>query len=96
VAKPKKTSKASRALRVHETSMGKKADTRHAPYKKGKAEARSKEDKFRPKFRILYKELISILAVSEKLMFPQKTDRNMAGRNDVWCEFHKKFEHNIE
>jgi len=96
VAKPKETNKASRPLRVHETSTGKKVDTRHAPYKKGKAEARSKEGEFCPKFRISYKELINIPAVSEKMRFPQKTDRNMGGRKDVWCEFHKGFRHDIE
>jgi len=56
VAKPKETNKASRPLRVHETSTGKKTDTRHAPYKKGKAKSRRKEDEFRPKFRISYKD----------------------------------------
>jgi len=96
VAKPKGTSKASRPLRVHETSTGKKANTRHAPYKKSKVEARSKEDEFRPKFRISYKELISIPAVSKKLRFPQKTDKNLGCRKDVWCEFHKEFRHDIE
>jgi len=72
VAKLKEIDKAYRPLRVHETSTGKKADTRHAPYKKGKAEAKSKEDEFHPKFLILYKELINIPVVSENLRFPRK------------------------
>ncbi|KAK7342428.1 hypothetical protein VNO80_25380 [Phaseolus coccineus] len=50
ITKLKKTSKGSRSLRVHETSTGKKADARHAPYRKGKSEVRSKKDEFRPKF----------------------------------------------
>jgi len=55
-----------------------------------------KEEEFRPKFRISYKELITILGVAENLRFPQKTDRNLGSRKDILCEFHKGFGHDIE
>jgi len=34
--------------------------------------------------------------VPEKLRFPQKADTNLWSRKDLWCEFHKGFEHSIE
>jgi len=34
--------------------------------------------------------------VTDKLEFPQKTDRNLGSRRDAWCEFHKAFGHNVE
>ena len=32
----------------------------------------------------------------DKLKFPYNTDKNLGPRKDVWCEFHKGFEHNVE
>jgi len=37
-----------------------------------------------------------MLGVADKLKFPNKTDRNLVSRRDVWCEFHKAFGHNVE
>jgi len=34
--------------------------------------------------------------VAEKMRFPQKADRNLGGRKDIWCEFHKGFGLEIE
>ena len=65
--KPKEVSKASRPMRVNETSAGKKVEVRHHPYKKGEFKERGKEKEVCPKFRISYKELIDIPAVVEKL-----------------------------
>ena len=70
MAKPKEANKASQPLRINETSVGKKAKVRNAPYKKGEFKARGKEKDFHPKFLISYKELINILTVAEKLRFP--------------------------
>jgi len=78
-------------MRVNETSAGKKAKARKYPYRKGKSKERDKEEEICPKFRISYKELIAIPAVAEKLKFPQKANRNLGGRKDIWCEFHKEF-----
>jgi len=83
LAKPREESKASRPMRVNETSAGKKGEARHHPYRKGESKERSKEEEVRPKFRISYKKLIAIPAVAEKLRFPQKTDRNLGGRKDI-------------
>jgi len=96
LAKSKETNKASQPLRVNETSTGKKAKTRHASYRKNQFKARGKEEEFCPKFRVSYKELISIPMVAVKLRFPQKANRNLGARKNVWCEFHKGFEHDVE
>ena len=90
-AKPRNTNKASRPMRVHETSA-----VRHAPYKRGDPRARFREEEVRPKFRISYKKLIAIPAVAEKLRFPGKAKRNLGPKKDAWCDFHKGFGHNIE
>jgi len=34
--------------------------------------------------------------VAKKLRFPQKAYRNLGGRKDIWCEFHRGFGHDIE
>jgi len=96
LTKPKEVSKASQPMRVNETSTGKKAEVKHYPYRKGEFKERGKEEEVCPKFRISYKELIGIPAVAEKLRFPQKANKNLGGRKDIWCEFHKGFEHGIE
>ena len=83
-------------MRFNETSAGKKAEARHHTYRKGEFKERGKEEVFRPKFRISYKELIGIPAMAEKLRFPQKADKNLGERKDIWCEFHKGFEHGVE
>jgi len=38
----------------------------------------------------------SIPAVAEKLRLPQNANRNLGGRKDIWCEFHKRFAHGVE
>jgi len=96
LVKPKETSKPSRPLRANKASVGKKAEVRHAFYRKGEFKAKGKKEEFRPKFRISYKELISIPTVGEKLRFPQKADSNLGGRKDIWCEFHKGFKNDIK
>jgi len=83
-------------MRFNETSAGKKAEARHHTYRKGEFKERGKEEVFRPKFRISYKELIGIPAMAEKLRFPQKADKNLGERKDIWCEFHKGFGHGTE
>jgi len=70
LAKPKEVSKASRPMRVNETSAGKKAEARHHPYRKGEFKERGKEEETCPKFCISYKELIVIPAVAGRFRFP--------------------------
>jgi len=84
MSKSKEVVKTSQPLRVKEISTGKKVDSRHAPYKKGKPKAKGGEEETRPKFRASYKELITILEVTERLRFPQKADRNLGSRKDLW------------
>jgi len=96
LAKPKEVGKTSRPMRVSETSTRKKEEAKHHPYKKGEFMERGKDKEFHLKFRVSYKELIGIPAVAEKLRFPQKADRNLGGRKDIWCKFHKRFGHGIE
>ena len=96
LSKPREASKAPRPMRVNETSTEKKAESRLHHYQKGESKERGKKEEVYPKFRISYKELIAIPAVAEKLRFPQKADRNLGGRKDIWCEFHKGFRHGVE
>jgi len=96
--KPKERSRA-RPLRVNGTSGEKRMDSRYAPYATKRNEPKTKargESEFRPKFRVSYKELLGMPGEVDKLKFPQKTDRNLGSRKDVWCEFHKGFGHNVE
>jgi len=96
--KPKEGSR-SRPLRVNEATNEKMTDSRCAPYpnKKNVSKAKAREYlAFQPKFRMSYKVLLSIPGVVEKLKFPQKSDRNLGPRKDVWCEFHKGFGHDVE
>ena len=44
LAKPKEASKASRPLRVNKASAGRKAEVKHAPYRKGELKAIGKEE----------------------------------------------------
>jgi len=48
LAKPKEVSKTFRPVRVTETSVGKKAEARHHPYKKEEFKERGKRKKFVP------------------------------------------------
>jgi len=96
LSKPREASKASRPIRANETSIEKKAEARQHPYRKVESKEKGKEEEVRPKFRISYKELIAIPAIAKKLRFPQKTNRNLGGRKDIWCEFHKGFGHGVE
>jgi len=83
-------------MRVNETSTGKKPESRQHPYQKGGSKERNRDEEACLKFRVSYKELITIPAVAEKLRFLQKTGRNFGGRKDIWCEFHKGFGHGVE
>jgi len=96
--KPKECSQA-RPLRVNEATTEKRAGARRTPYsdRKNTPKAKTREDlAFRSKFRMSYKELLSMPGVMEKLKFPQKFDRNLGPRKDTWCEFHKGFGHDME
>jgi len=88
-----------RPLWVNETSAEKRTHLRYVPYvgRKDEPKMKAREELIaRPKFRVSYKELLSMLGVANKLKFPQKMDQNLGSRRDAWCEFHKAFEHNIE
>ena len=86
-------------MRVNETSAEKRTDSRYVPYVAKKDEPKMKareESTTRPKFRVSYKEHLSMPGVADKLKFPQKTDRSLRSQRDAWCEFHKAFGHNVE
>jgi len=86
-------------MQVNKTSTEKRMDTRYVPYVARKDEPKMKvreESTIRPKFRVSYKELLSMPGVVDKLKFPQKTNQNLVSQRDAWCEFHKAFRHNVE
>ena len=97
-AKPKEGGQA-QPLRVHKAAIEKRSDERRASYiaRKNQPRTKAKEDlPFRPRFRITYKELLSIPGMADKLRFPPKSDRNLGSRNETWCEFHKGFGYDVE
>jgi len=79
--KPKGSNRAL-PLRVNETSTGKRMDSRYIPYA-----ARIKVPKVKARG-----ELLSVPRVVEN----RKTDRNLGPRNEVWCEIHRGFGHDVE
>ena len=96
--KPEEGSQA-QPMRVHDVVTEKRLDTRRAPYVPRKSQPRSKAKDdlpLRPKFRMTYKELLAMPGMADKLRFPPKSDRNLGPRKEVWCEFHKAFEHDVE
>ena len=50
----------------------------------------------RLKFRVSYKELLSMPGIADKLKFPQKIDRFMGTQRDAWYELYRAFGHNVE
>jgi len=72
LSRSREESKASRPVRVNETSAGKKPKSRQHPYRKGGSKERSKDEVVRPKLRVSYKELIAIPEITKKLRFPRR------------------------
>ena len=71
------------SLGVNETSIKKRTDSRYVPYVAKRDEPKTKVREgsaTRPKFRVSYKELLSMLRVTDKLKFPQKIDRFLGSR----------------
>ena len=86
-------------VRVHEVATEKRSPTRRPPYAPRRGQSKSKAKgglPFRPKFKMTYKELLTIPGMADKLRFPPKTDRNFGPSKDTWCEFHKAFRHDVE
>jgi len=75
-----------RSIRSSEVSIEKRAYQRYVPYVAKKDEPKAKameETTIRPKFQISCKELIGMPRVSDKLKFPQKTDRFLGSPRDI-------------
>ncbi|XP_068461718.1 uncharacterized protein [Phaseolus vulgaris] len=43
-----------------------------------------------------YKELLAMPGMANQLRFPPKSDRNLGPCKEIWCDFHKAFEHDVE
>jgi len=88
-----------RSFRVNETSVEKRMDSRYIPYiaKRDEPKTKTREGSAtKPKFRVSYKELLSMHGVADKLKFPQKIDWFLGSQRDAWREFHRAFRQNVE
>jgi len=56
---------------------------------------RAKRRRFVPVLDLIQR-VDSYTSGSREAKVPQKTNRNLGSRKDIWCEFHKGFEHGIK
>ena len=82
-------------MRVHEAKEGKKAQGKHRPYELGKDQGRgrARESNVPPRFDFVVEsaELIAIPAIATRLRAPEKTDKVLGRKKNVWCEFHQAY-----
>jgi len=74
------------SLRVNETSIEKRTNSMYVPYVATRDEPKTKAREglaTRLKFRVSYKELLSMPGIADKLKFPQKIDRFMGTQRDA-------------
>ena len=85
-------SKSQQPMRVHEAKEGKKAQGKPRPYGPGKDQGRerARENNVPPRFDFVVElaELIAIPAIATRLRAPEKTDKVLGRKKNVWCEFH--------
>jgi len=43
-----------------------------------------------------YKELLVMPGMADQLRFPPKSYRNLGPRKEIWCDFHKAYDHDVE
>jgi len=85
-------SRSQQPMRVHEAKEGKKAQGKPRPYGPGKDQGRgrARESHAPPRFDFVVEvvELIGIPAIAALLRAPEKTDKVLGRKKNVWCEFH--------
>ncbi|XP_068475177.1 uncharacterized protein [Phaseolus vulgaris] len=92
-------SRSQQPMRVHEAKEGKKAQGKPRPYepRKDQGRGRARESNVPPRFDFVVElaELIAIPAIAAKLRAPEKTDKVLGRKKNVWCEFHQAYGHSL-
>ncbi|XP_068486459.1 uncharacterized protein [Phaseolus vulgaris] len=90
-------SRTQQPMRVHEAKEGKRAQGKPRPYKPRRDQngGRTSESNAPPRFDFVVElaEMIAIPAIAARLRAPEKTDRVLGRKKDVWCEFHQAYGH---
>jgi len=93
------SSRPQQPMRVHEAKEGKKAQGKHRPYepRKDQGRGRARESNVPPRFYFVVElaELIAIPAIAARLRAPEKTDKVLGRKKNVWCEFHQAYGHSL-
>jgi len=87
-----KESSRDHSIRSNEAPIEKRTNSRYVLYVTKKDEPKTKvkeETTIRPRFRVSCKELLNMPGVTNKLKFPQRTDRFLGSQREAWCDFHK-------
>ena len=88
-------SRSQQPMRVHEAKEGKKDQGKPRPYepRKDQGRGRSGESNAPPRFDFVVElaELIAIQAIAARLRAPEKTDKVLGRKKNVWCEFHQAY-----
>ncbi|XP_068463522.1 uncharacterized protein [Phaseolus vulgaris] len=85
-------------MRVHEAKEGKKAQGKHRPYEPmDQGRGRARESNVPPRFDFVVElaELIAIPTIAARLRAPEKTDKVLGRKKNVWCEFHQAYGHSL-
>jgi len=86
-------------MRVHEAKEGKKAQGKPRPYepRKDQGRGRARQSNAPPRFDFVVElaELIAIPAIAARLRAPEKTDKVLGRKKNVWCEFHQAYGHSL-
>ncbi|XP_068476909.1 uncharacterized protein [Phaseolus vulgaris] len=92
-------SRSQQPMRVHEAKEGKKAQGKPHPYepRKDQGRGRARESNVPPRFDFVVElaELIAIPAIAARLRAPEKTDKVLGRKKNVWCEFHQAYGHSL-
>ncbi|XP_068477256.1 uncharacterized protein [Phaseolus vulgaris] len=90
-------SRTQQPMRVHEAKEGKKAQGKPCPYEpqRDQNRGRTRESNAPPRFDFVVElaELIAIPAIGARLRAPEKTDKVLGRKKNVWCEFHQAYGH---
>ncbi|XP_068503756.1 uncharacterized protein [Phaseolus vulgaris] len=92
-------SRSQQPMRVHEAKEGKKVQGKPRPYepRKDQGRGRAKESNAPPRFDFVVElaELIAIPAIAVRLRAPEKTNKVLGRKKNVWCEFHQAYGHSL-
>jgi len=92
-------SRSQQLMRVHEAKEGKKAQGKPRLYEPGKDQGRgrARESNVPPRFDFMVElaELIAIPTITARLRAPEKTDKVLGRKKNVWCEFHQAYGHSL-